>query len=190
VNVNNDGRLNVNSEIWAGNDAQMASSHVLGLYSGFMKTYRNLYSKLCSYENLELAFGKARKGKTLKDYVMEFEGELERNLSQLKAELESFTYSPAPLTTFIVRDPKTRKISASRFRDRVVHHALCNVISPILEKDFIHDSFANQKGKGTHNAIKRFESFLRKVSFNCKDSAMSGGATQTFQRQTVYWLCT
>lgn len=128
-----------------------------------MKTYGNLYRRLCSYENLELAFNRARKGKTQKDYVIEFGSELDANIKQLKYELETFTYSPAPLTTFIISDPKTREISASHFRDRVVHHALCNVISPIFEKDFIYDSFANQKGKGTHTAIGRFERFLRRT---------------------------
>jgi RNA-directed DNA polymerase len=129
-----------------------------------METYRNLYSHLCSYENLELAFKRARKGKTKKDYVIAFEADLENNLRQLKQELETFTYKPAPLTTFIIRDPKTRVISASHFRDRVIHHAVCNVIAHIFEKDFIYDSFANQKNKGTHLAIKRLEYFIRKVA--------------------------
>ena len=106
-----------------------------GLISGSTKAYRNLYNALCSYENLELAFLKARKGKTFKGYVIEFESELENNLNQLKRELETFAYSPAPLTTFIVRDPKTRRISSSHFRDRVVHHALCNIIEPYLGSD-------------------------------------------------------
>jgi retron-type reverse transcriptase len=128
-----------------------------------METYRNLYPELCSYDNLVLAWKRARKGKTKKDYVIKFESDLENNLQQLKHELETLVYLPAPLTTFIVRDPKTRRISASHFRDRVVHHALCNIIAPIFEKDFIHDSFANQKGKGTHMAIKRIEKFMRVV---------------------------
>lgn len=155
-----------------------------------METYKSLYSSVCSRENLGLAFRKAKKRKTLKDYVIEFESELESNLGQLKHELETLTYSPAPLTTFIVRDPKTRRISSSHFRDRVVHHALCNVIGPILEKGFIHDSFANQRGKGTHRAIKRLERFMRQVSFNRKDSALlGGGATQTFRQQADSRLC-
>lgn len=124
-----------------------------------------MYASLCSYDNLELAFRRARKRKTLKGYVIEFESDLENNLKKLKNELEIFTYVPRKLTTFIVRDPKTRKISASHFRDRVVHHALCNIIAPIFEKGFIYDSFANQKGKGTHIAIKRFERFLGKVCY-------------------------
>lgn len=133
-----------------------------------MKTYKDLYSQLCSYENLELAFKKARKRKTGKEYVIEFEVDLEKNLLQLKQELETFTYRPAPLTLFTIKDPKTRRISASHFRDRVIHHAICNVIEPIFEKCFIHDSFANRKGKGTHAAILRFEHFLRKVTQNGK----------------------
>jgi len=139
-----------------------------------MQTYTKLYTGLCSYDNLRLAFIKARKGKTQKDYVIEFESNLEENLKQLKHELDDFTYIPAPLTTFIVRDPKTRKISASHFRDRVIHHALCNIIAPILEKDFIYDSFANQKGKGTHLAINRIEKFMRKAMQLHKKKAGGG----------------
>ncbi len=131
-----------------------------------MKTLKNLYPYLCSYDNLYLAFIKARKRKTLKPYIIEFEKELENNLLQLRTDLLFHSYKPKPLKTFILRDPKTRKISKSEFRDRVVHHALCNIIGPILEKRFIHDSYANQKGKGTLAAIKRFEYFKRKISRN------------------------
>lgn len=124
------------------------------------------YNNLCSQENLDLAFRKARRGKTLKPYVIEFENNLKDNLHQLRIELLMQTYKPRPLTTFILRDPKTRKISKSDFRDRVIHHAVCNIIEPIFEKRFIHNSFANRLGKGGLNAIKRFEDFIRKASIN------------------------
>ena len=124
------------------------------------------YEVLCSKENLDLAFRKARKGKTLKNYVIEFENNLKENLHLLRTELLMQTYTPRPLTTFILRDPKTRKISKSDFRDRVIHHAICNVIEPSFEKKFIHDSFANRIGKGGLNAIKRFDVYKRKVSKN------------------------
>jgi retron-type reverse transcriptase len=126
----------------------------------------NLYDKLCSYENLELAFKKARKGKTLKQYVIDFEQNAKENLLQLRNELLMQTYKPKPLETFILRDPKTRKISKSAFRDRIVHHAICNVIEPAFEKSFIADSYANRIRKGTLKAIKRFNQFKRKVSQN------------------------
>ncbi|KHO47418.1 MAG: RNA-directed DNA polymerase [archaeon GW2011_AR5] len=126
----------------------------------------NLYNQICSYDNLLLAYRKARKNKTSKWYVHKFEKELERNLAKLEAELRTDTYQPHPLKNFVIRDPKTRTISSSHFRDRVVHHAICNVIEPLFEKSFIHDSYASRKGKGTHAAIKRFDTFKRKASKN------------------------
>ncbi|MEK6863807.1 MAG: reverse transcriptase domain-containing protein [Nanoarchaeota archaeon] len=131
-----------------------------------MKTYKRLFEQLCAIENLELAFKKARMHKTLKPYVMEFEKNLANNLQSLQNELASKIYAPLPLNEFILRDPKTRRISVSDFRDRVVHHAICNVLEPIFEKYFIYDSYANRKGKGNLKAIERFDYFKRKVSCN------------------------
>ena len=70
------------------------------------------------------------------------------------------------MQSFILRDPKTRKINKSAFRDRIIHHALCNIIEPLFEKSFIFDSYANRKGKGTFKAIKRFQDFQRKITKN------------------------
>ena len=125
-----------------------------------------LYNTLCSYENLLSAYLKAQQGKTRKNYVLKFEKNLENNLRRLQTELITQTYQPKPLKTFIIRDPKTRKISKSRFSDRVIHHALINVIGLIFQKSFIYDSHANQIGKGTLKAIQRFEIFRGKVSRN------------------------
>ena len=125
-----------------------------------------MYKEICSYENLFLAFNHAKKSKTKRRYVKRFQKNLRRNLLKLSDELSSQTYKPNKLTTFILRDPKTRKISKSAFRDRVVHHALCNLIVPLLERVFIYDSYANQIGKGTLKAIERFDNFKRKISKN------------------------
>ena len=133
-----------------------------------MKTYRNLYGRLCSYENLHLAYTKARREKSKKEYVQRFEENLQQELELLQYELRSGTYKPLPLKKFIVRDPKTRTIHASAFRDRVVHHALVNILEPIFERIFIFDSYASRKNKGTHPAVKRFMEFMRKVSRNGK----------------------
>ncbi|MBU1245488.1 MAG: reverse transcriptase domain-containing protein [Nanoarchaeota archaeon] len=134
------------------------------LSSSFMS--ESLFRKLCSYKNLERAFQKARKRKTLRSYVIEFEKDLRNNLLKLQKELLNNTYKPKPLETFILRDPKTRKISKSDFRDRVIHHALCNLIEPIFDKTFIFDSYANRKLKGTLKAVQRVDYFKRKVSKN------------------------
>src|SRR3989344_3836222 len=130
------------------------------------KTYSNLYSEIYKISNLILAWRKARKGKTRKDYVREFERGTVRNLIELQKELKNQTYQPKPLKTFILRDPKTRKISKSAFRDRVIHHALINIIGPIFDRTFIHDSCANRKGKGNLFALKRFDEFKKKISNN------------------------
>ncbi|MEK6871559.1 MAG: hypothetical protein AABX16_01515, partial [Nanoarchaeota archaeon] len=133
-----------------------------------MKTHKNLYEKIYDLKNLIAAYKKARKGKTKKLYVKEFEENLMYNLTMLHNELKNQTYAPRPLKTFILRDPKTRKISKSDFRDRVIHHALIKIIERIFERTFIYDSCENRKGKGNLFAIKRFEAFARKVSRNGK----------------------
>ncbi len=131
-----------------------------------MKTYTNLYNNLCSFKNLYLAYIKARKNKTKKDYVIKFENNLEQELKTLKEELELLTYKPKPLKRFIIKDPKTRVIHSSNFRDRVIHHALVNILEPIFDKIFIHDSYASRIGKGTLKALERFDQFKRKISGN------------------------
>ncbi len=126
----------------------------------------SLYDELCSFRNLELAFRKARRNKRNRKDVQKFELNLESNLLQLGSELRFFSYIPSPLKRFVIRDPKTRLISASDFRDRVVHHAVCNIIQPVFEKSFIHDSYANRLKKGSSKALERYDGFKRKVTHN------------------------
>jgi len=131
-----------------------------------MKTHKKIYQEIYSIENLILAFKKAKKGKSKKDYIIYLESNLNKELNKLQSELKSKIYKPEPLKKFIIRDPKTRIIHASIFRDRIVHHAIINIIKPIFDKIFIYDSFASRDKKGTHKAVIRFKSFVRKVSEN------------------------
>jgi len=131
-----------------------------------MRSYKNLYPLITSEENLLKAYEKARKGKSRKNYLIEFRHNLTTNLQMLRIELLLHSYKPKPLKSFTIRDPKTRKISKSDFKDRIVHHALINIIEPIFDKTFIHDSFANRKTKGTLAAINRFDKFKRESSKN------------------------
>jgi len=126
----------------------------------------SIYSQIYNISNLILAWRKAKKGKTKKIYVREFEKDTIENLFTLHEELKNETYLPKPLKIFILRDPKTRKISKADFKDRIVHHAIVNILEPIFDKTFIYDSCANRKGKGSLFAIKRFDEFKRKVSNN------------------------
>jgi len=131
-----------------------------------MKTYKNLYPKIYSYKNLVKAFQKASKGKNSKPYVIEFGLNLKENLLQLQRELKNEIYRPYKLTKFTIKDPKTRLIRKSIFRDRVIHHAIVNVLEPIYEPMFIADSYANRKDKGTIAAILKCDKFKRKASKN------------------------
>jgi retron-type reverse transcriptase len=130
-----------------------------------VKTYKNLYPHICAWENLEKAYRKARKGKRRYQPVADFEYHWERNLLQLQAELINKTYHPGSYRSFYIHDPKKRLISAAPFRDRVVHHALCLLIEPIFERRFIHDSYANRIGKGTHRALDRCTYFSRRYRY-------------------------
>ncbi len=133
-----------------------------------MKSYKNLYPQISSFANLELAWRKARKGKRGKEAAARFELNAEGELLRLQRELEGMSYRPGAYRSFIIHDPKKRKISAAPFRDRVVHHALCNVLEPIYEPKFIHDSYANRLGKGTHRALDRAQSFSRRYRYVLK----------------------
>src|SRR3989344_4302065 len=162
----NGNRLNVNFNDLCNNENSYAFEMALAPKIIAMKTHKNLYPRIYNKKNLVLAWKKARKGKTKKDYVIKFEEDLPQNLKSLHEELKHENYFPKPLETFILRDPKTRRISKSDFRDRIVHHAICNIIEPIFDKTFIHDNCANRKGKGSLFAIKRFEKFQGKITRN------------------------
>jgi RNA-directed DNA polymerase len=120
------------------------------------------YEQLCSWDNLYRAYRKAAKGKRGKPPAARFEYRLEDNLIQLQRELQAKTYRPGDYYSFHIHEPKRRLISAAPFRDRVTHHALCNVIEPRFERSFIRDSYANRVGKGTHRALDRCQHFARR----------------------------
>jgi hypothetical protein len=130
-----------------------------------MKSYRNMYPKLYDWDNLFLAYRKARKGKRGRPPAATFEFNLESNLVELQRELVEKTYRPGDYYSFYIHEPKRRLISAAPFRDRVVHHALCNVIEPIFERSFVHDSYANRLGKGTHRALDRAHQYARRYRY-------------------------
>jgi retron-type reverse transcriptase len=133
-----------------------------------MKTFKNLYPQIHDFENLLLAAKKAQKGKRFQANVAKFNYRLEPNLLALQKELATCQYQPGGYTTFYIQEPKERMISAAPYRDRVVHHALCNVLEPIFERFFIHDTYANRKDKGTHKAVLRYQQFAKQNTYVLK----------------------
>lgn len=120
-----------------------------------MRRVGNLWPQLISFPNLLGAALAAAKGKRSRPDVARFLLNLEQELVRLQRVLVSGEYRPGPYRTFVVREPKPRLISATSFRDRVVHHALTRVLEPVFERRFLSTSFACRKGFGTHRALQR-----------------------------------
>ncbi len=127
-----------------------------------------LFERVTSFPNLLHAARLASRGKRFRSNVAAFGLNLEEELHGLQQELITRIYRPGPYRTFVIRDKKPRFISAAPFRDRVVHHALCNVIEPIFDRGFLFDSYACRKGKGTHAAVERASTYARRFRYVLK----------------------
>ena len=124
-----------------------------------------LWDKLTSFGNLYTAAKAAQRGKRFKPAVARFHYDLASSLLALQEDLLSGKYQPGPYHTFTIYEPARRYISAAPYRDRVVHHALCQAIEPLFEKSFIFDSYANRVDKGTHRALDRCQHYCRQCKY-------------------------
>ncbi|HEY1052115.1 MAG TPA: RNA-directed DNA polymerase [Prosthecobacter sp.] len=100
-------------------------------------------------ENLLRAAAKARRGKSRRPDVEAWWQRREGEVLRLSDEVAQGIWRPAGYRFFEIHEPKRRMIAAAPFGDRVVHHALCNLMAPHLERRFIARSFSCQVGKGT-----------------------------------------
>ncbi|MDG4551661.1 MAG: reverse transcriptase/maturase family protein [Candidatus Contendobacter sp.] len=133
-----------------------------------MKRLDGLWPQVVAFENLWRAWRKARRGKSRTAGAVAFEMELEANLLGLQRELKSGDYRPGVYRLFTIYERKPRLIAAAPFRDRVVHHAVMNVIEPPLDQRFIHDSYACRRGKGVHAAVNRYQVWARRYCYALK----------------------
>jgi len=133
-----------------------------------MKRHGNLFEVITSWENLCLSAKKAQINKRYRPNVADYHRDLEKNLVRLRERLLSKTYRPGPYREKIICEPKVRKISAAPYEDRIVHHALINVLEPIWEPRFIYDSYACRKVKGTHKALVRIEPWMKTCRYVLK----------------------
>lgn len=129
-----------------------------------MKRKGNIYNDMISMENLYEAYRRARKRKSKQKGVIEFEKNLEINLLQLHHELVTKTYRTGVYTHFTVRDPKVRKISALKFRDRVIHHLIMIPLEKIIVSTFTADTYSCIKGRGTHKGKEALTKQLKNIS--------------------------
>lgn len=126
-----------------------------------VKKYRNLIEKITSIENLRDAYIKTSKGKKQTFGYLEFKEYAESNLLLLQEELKDGAYKIGEYRQFTIYEPKPRLISALEFKDRLVQHALCNVISVIFERTLMPQTFACRTGMGTHAGVRYIQSRLR-----------------------------
>jgi retron-type reverse transcriptase len=131
-----------------------------------MKVFINLFYKLTDTENLFFAWEGFKKDKKKKEDVLSFEKNMETEIFKLHRELTSFTYKHSGYTGFYISDPKRRHIHKAIVRDRVLHHVVMNILYPLYDKIFIHNSFSCRVGKGTHKGVQALRSMLLKVSKN------------------------
>lgn len=133
-----------------------------------MKRLGGVWSRVVAFDNLWMAWRKARKGKRNRAPVLHFALDLEEHLLRLQAELVAGTYRPGTYRQFTLYERKPRVISAAPFRDRVVHHAVMNVIETPLDRRFISHSYACRVGKGTHAAVDRYQHWAQRWPYVLK----------------------
>jgi retron-type reverse transcriptase len=133
-----------------------------------MKIYKNLFNHIISAENLFSAWDKFKNGKRNKKDVQIFEWNLEENIFRLHRDLGNKMYKHGDYRSFNISDPKPRNISKAQVRDRILHHAVFQVLNPIFEAGFISASFSCRVGYGTHKGVQYLQNALRKASRNGK----------------------
>ncbi len=133
-----------------------------------MKRQGNLLTELTSFSSLYRAWRKAQKGTGWNVETQRFNFNLEQELLTIQHQLLEGSYQPGAFRYFSIRDPKPRQIAVAPFRDRVVHHALVNVLTPLFEPTFIYHSYATRVGKGTHKAIIQAQEFCRRYPWYYK----------------------
>ena len=124
-----------------------------------VKRYGNLWEKVIAEENIRLSYEQARLGKGKKYNVRRFNRNIEGNLKKIRESLINKTFKTANYSTKTVYEPKKRVIYILPFNpDRIVQHAIMNVIIPIWESLFIEESYACRENKGMHKgSLKTME---------------------------------
>lgn len=134
-----------------------------------MKRLGNLYDKIIDIDNLKLADEKARKGK-LKSYgVIKHDKNRDENILKLQRMLIENKYTTSDYHIFKIYEPKEREIyQLPYYPDRIVHHAIMNILEPIWVKIFIKNTYSCIKGKGIHAAVRDLKYALKSDRENTK----------------------
>lgn len=128
-----------------------------------MKRENNLYERICSIENLILADTIARRGKLTKPEIIKHDRNREQNIKKLHEELKAKTYRTSEYTIFTIFERKERVIFKLPYRDRIVHHAVMNILEPIFVSTFIVDTYSCIKKRGIHAAERALKETLKDI---------------------------
>lgn len=129
-----------------------------------MKRYGNLYEEICGMENIEFAHQNARKGKSHYREVKMIDREPGKYLNEIHLMLKNKTYrnSKYEIMERKMNNGKIRKIyKLPYFPDRIIHHAIMQIVGQIWYKTLIRDTYSSVKGRGIHDAVKRIKEALR-----------------------------
>lgn len=127
-----------------------------------MKRLSGLYEKIYSLDNLYLADEIARKGKSKSYGVMRHDKRKDENILNLHNSLKNKTFRTSKYDIFKIYEPKERDIyRLPYYPDRIVHHAVMNVLEPIWVSIFTKDTYACIKGRGVHAAVKPLKTALK-----------------------------
>lgn len=134
-----------------------------------VRKYGNLWDRITSLENLELAFQKAKKGKTSYTAVTKFEEDKDNNLKKIREDLLNKRFKTSKYQTKTIYEPKERTIYVLPFYpDRIVQHALINILEPIFVGMFIKDTYACIKDRGLHKGSVRTTEYIKRNKYCLK----------------------
>lgn len=127
-----------------------------------MKRVGDIFDKVISLENLRLADEKARKGKLHSYGVQLHDKNREANLLSLHESLKNGTFKTSKYHIFKIYEPKEREIfRLPYFPDRILHHAIMNVLEPIWVSVFNKDTYSCIKNRGIHACAKNVKHALK-----------------------------
>ena len=129
---------------------------------------QSYWQSISSFEGLYRGYLAARKGKRKRRDVIAFELDLETSLLAIKDQLVSESWVPGEYRQFTIYDRKPRKICAAPFADRVVHHALMDTVMPVFEQQLTSSCYACRRGKGVHQAIRRYQRGAKRYRYALK----------------------
>lgn len=133
-----------------------------------MKTTKSLFNEITEYSNLELAYYKAGRRKHTTASFLHFRKNKDINITDIQKRLITGKYGLGNYKQFTIYEPKERIITAAPFGDRVIHHAIINVMEEVFERNLIFHTYACRKGKGTHVAIKALQKNIKENKYFLK----------------------